>query len=320
MNERVLILPIGNYGFIPFSKKKNIYVKQVFNGSKDNLFRRAVHKAFLLKTDLFLQLPIKFQTGILKYIYSNWFNLLNKVDTIIAFDDKRENIPLLKMIHQLYPSKRLILWYWNNVDKSSVQPGKIDRKYIELWSFDPEDCKKYNMNYNVQFYPTENVKQINSKIKYDILYVGANKSQKRMDVLEKIKQKCEIEKIPYNFYVVKQFNKDLNTSISYRPFLKYSEILKLINETRGILDIIKENQSGLTLRPLEALFFDKKLITNNEKIVQHKIYNLNSENIYILGKDKRKLKDFVEMPVRHADNTALKHYYSFDNWLNNFFK
>ena len=122
------------------------------------------------------------------------------------------------------------------------------------------------------------------------------------------------------FYLVKQSKENIKTSIAYYPLLKYPQVLQLINRSSAILDITKNNQSGLTLRPLEALFFNKKLVTNNEDIIYHKIYKLNSANIYILGKEKKSLKEFIELPLNKSNTAQLKKYYSFDTWLSNFFK
>ena len=177
------------------------------------------------------------------------------------------------------------------------------------------------MKYNVQFYPQENViSDVNSSNDIALLYIGADKTQERVNILEKVKNLCLKEKIDFFFYLVKQSNENIKTSIPYRPLLKYSQVLQLINKSRAILDITKNNQSGLTLRPLEALFLDKKLVTNNKDIIYHKIYKLNSANIYILGKEKKSLKEFIYSPLNKRNTAYLKKYYSFDTWLSNFFK
>ena len=55
--------------------------------------------------------------------------------------------------------------------------------------------------------------------------------------------------------------------------LPYEENINRTLNANIIIDITKENQSGWTLRILEALFFNKKLITNNINILGSEIYS-----------------------------------------------
>ena len=91
----------------------------------------------------------------------------------------------------------------------------------------------------------------------------------------------------------------------------------MINESKAILDIVQENQTGITIRPLEALFFHKKLITNNKNIVSYKFYCQN--NIFIIGKDDiNTLKEFMELPWLEIDK-EVSDFYTFPKWIERFF-
>ena len=107
------------------------------------------------------------------------------------------------------------------------------------------------------------------------------------------------------------------------------EFYKLICQVRKgykpnyecILDITSSNQVGMSLRPLEALFFSKKLITNNPSILNSKLYNKN--NVYyfntnsVLGED---IKNFLARPYDDTYSEQLKSYYSFENWVKRFYE
>ena len=78
----------------------------------------------------------------------------------------------------------------------------------------------------------------------------------------------------------------------------------------------KEDIKGLTLRTLEALFFKKKLITNNRDIVNLQFYNAN--NIFVLGIDKlENLKIFMDKPYENIEQKVID-YYDFNEWLKRF--
>ena len=83
----------------------------------------------------------------------------------------------------------------------------------------------------------------------------------------------------------------------------------------------RKDQTGLTLRALEALFFRKKIITDNQDIKKYDFYNEN--NIYVLEnreneitKDEQKRiekflnKEFIEISEK------IKNKYTLENWIN----
>ena len=91
-----------------------------------------------------------------------------------------------------------------------------------------------------------------------------------------------------------------------------------------ILELTKKNQAGLTLRALEALFYEKKLITDNENIKEYDFYN--SNNIFILKQDeelnakkKKELEDFLRKDFKIVSKEVKKQY-TIENWLEKLIK
>jgi hypothetical protein len=83
-----------------------------------------------------------------------------------------------------------------------------------------------------------------------------------------------------------------------------------------VVDLVPEVQTGLSLRPLEALFFGKKLITNCKSIKNHPLYN--KTNIFILDEDSdADLLQFIKEPIAPQPQ-SIKEYYSFNEWLKRF--
>ena len=69
----------------------------------------------------------------------------------------------------------------------------------------------------------------------------------------------------------------------------------------------------MTLRPLEALQFKKKLVTDNKNIINYPFYR--KENIFILGTDDiDQLYDFINSPYVDIGEDIIR-YYHFENWL-----
>lgn len=233
--------------------------------------------------------------------YADWKNELSKYRTIILHASERtRTIP--KYIHKHYPDIRIIYWYWNPVNNESL-PSLTKDKNIECWSFDNDDCKKYGMNKNIQYYyDVSDIEKANSE--YDVYFVGHDKG--RMDTIEVFKEIFQKNNISYRFDIVK----DGDSNIPYK------DVQNRIAKSKTILEINQSGQSGCTLRALEALFFGKKLITTNVNIKKEDFYNKN--NIYIYNKEKRNIKDFIESPYDQS-SCKYKDNHTINAWFNNFF-
>lgn len=212
---------------------------------------------------------------------------------------------------------KIFLWYWNPVDKKT-NPKKIKSEHIEKWTFDTDDAKKYNLNYNKQYYfASKNINK-NKKIKNDLFFVGSDKGRGIYvnEIYSLLKEKGF--KLDFNL-VTKEKNKYNKEIIS--KFLSYDTILEKISESKGILEIVQKNQSGPTLRTLESLFFSKKLLTNNINLKNFDFYDEN--NILIIDIENidryiNEITSFLKKPYRKIDEKIIIDY-EFNNWLMRFF-
>ena len=58
-----------------------------------------------------------------------------------------------------------------------------------------------------------------------------------------------------------------------------------------VIDVGQSGQVGLTLRVMEAVFLNKKLITTNISVKSFDFYR--SSNIYVYGHEKRSIEEFL---------------------------
>lgn len=254
--------------------------------------------------NIFLRVLIKIKSPLVSKFYSpTWKkSIKNKENNIVIMFDNGfdENIP--KYIKKIDNNIKIILWLWNPVNKYSERYLKCN-DLDDIWSFDSSDVKKYNIKYNTQFY-TKNAKEVTIQINNDILYLGNAKNRKN-EIID-LRNKIERFKIRTNFIIVE--NK--------KDYISYDKYLELISKSKCIFDYNEKGQTGLTLRPMEALFLQKKLITNNKDIKNYNFYN--SNNIFILGEDNiEKIKDFIDSPYKKIDQKIID-YYDFEQWLKRF--
>lgn len=233
--------------------------------------------------------------------FNNWYKKLGDYDYLII-NINRLNHGLLSRILNANKDIKIKGWYWNTIDSTNY-PINYQTDRVEYYSFDKDDCKKYNLNYNIQYYSLDNL-ILNQNKEYDVYFVGRDKGRKK-----------EIESF---VKTAEKFNLILNiNTINGNNIIPYVDVKKELSKSRAVLEINKENQVGFTLRTLESLFFGIKLITNNASIIDSPIYR--KENIFIIGKDDyNQLLSFIYSPYNHEVD-IYKREYDINKWYSNFF-
>lgn len=306
---KLCLFPHQSDDYILENLKKNIKNQEVeiyYTYKEIGFLRRIFRKIHLLK----LRKILKFE----EYWYGEWKKKDKiKIKEIILFDSVID-FSIIDYIKKKYPGARVIFWYWNPI-KNPKDVKLLKDKKIEVWTFDEDDKKKYDLNYNTQFYFNTNYKENKVSIKNKIYFIGANKG--RLNKLIKFKSYFDNNKITFKFQVLdkKIQLKDRQIEILKSP-IKYSEIIKNIKESEALLEIVQENQKGLTLRTMESLFFNKKLITNNKNIKNYDFYSKN--NIYIIEDEANlKIDEFLNLPMEKIPE-KIKKKYEFYNWIERF--
>lgn len=256
--------------------------------------------------------------------YSNQLKHLHKFETIIVHISMETLEPVF-YLRKLYPDKRIIAWYCNVVF-NTTNPNLI-RDIAEVWSFDQEDCKKHNMKFNHQYYFKTYIPDIMPKPEYDVYFCGVEWG--RLDKILNIYDTLNEQGISNKFRIVGESIKSTTSQGRWgtRPipldlysenFISYDQMKTEAYKAKAILEINKTDQTGSTLRQMEAMFFQKKLITDNKNIVNEPYYDPN--NIFILGYDNiSKLPDFINSSINQINDRTINKY-DVINWINNFTK
>jgi len=300
---KVLMLYSGNDSFNEMFRKERNENKKCYS---QPLYSSKIKHNFLFKFIQFLGVYIF--NPLLFFIYGEWKNNINNYDLFII-PSRKPAIYAAKIIKKK-TNKRIIIWYWNAVTKKEINPYKCQKKGYETWSFDIDDCKKYNMKFGDQyFFNFSDIECNNAISKVDLFYIGKNKGE-RLTFINKLKKYLNDNNITYNINLCNSSNKNKN---SFSVKMDYEEVIQNIKLSKSILDLNIKEQSGLTMRPLEALYFNKKLITNNNKIIDYYAYE--KENTLIIENDNfDEIKTFLSKPTKKISNEKLN-YYKFDSWL-----
>lgn len=199
-----------------------------------------------------------------------------------------------------------ILYQWDsmkNFDYSSFIP-LFDR----ILTFDRRDSETDNrIEYLPLFYSSNIYKDNNNIRDIDLLFIGIWHSD-RLQILEKISEialqnnkriffKLYYPFIPWLWIRLKK-GKIMNSK-----FLTFKKIpLKRVNalylRSKCILDITNPDQSGITMRTIECIGANKKLLTTNCQIRKESFYT--EKNIYIFDRNKPKINfQFIEESVEY---------------------
>lgn len=274
---------------------------------------------FFAKKTLFLKIisriDRKLSINSSSFFYKkSWKNALGDYKQVILVAHP-DSIGIVSYLNKNFPDLKVIIWY-NNPIKYEISPKYFLNKNCEVWTFDLTDAKKYNLKYNRQYIdvtPIYKVSSENNPIIFDIVFVGQDKG--RLNELLELKNTFESNDLTVYYHITE--SKDSKIGYNYQKNINYQSLLRLESQSKVILEILQKGQKGISLRPLEALFLNKKLITNNPEILNEDFYC--SENIFIIGvNNKNDLKKFVQTPLKPISPDVILRY-SFENWIKNFF-
>ncbi len=291
INKHWIILQNKSLSLIdPFS----LYTNNIFEiyKSTNNYFDKLLKLfyRFFRKIHIIKEIPKSLEYN------KEWIKKIKQINNWILFFDNNSK-DLCKYIKQKNPFAHVFVFSW---DINFTPSNEIC--FDGVGTFDYLQAKNNNINYYSQFYAykKESLSLIHEqKTKYKFCFLGHQKS--RIELINQIKSLCD-EISGQSYWKIVKNEKDTIPYINYLSTLINSDC---------IVDIVVPEQSGLSLRPMEALFFNKKLITNNTYIKNCDFYNPN--NIFIYGIDKD-LNNFMALPLIKIEDVVKKNY-TIEEWV-----
>lgn len=195
-----------------------------------------------------------------------------------------------------------------------MKPDYCKKYGCEVWSFNKNDCEKYGMKFGDTYYfNIEKLSNTSDKPICDLFFIGVDKPG-RIEMMNNIERYCTSNGFVTDINLTVNPERKADSIYNYSPRMRYDEVIEYIINSKTILDLNQPSQSGLSLRPLEALLLKKKLITNNQSIIKYRAYDKN--NTFILKKnDFDGLAEFLSSPYIESDSDLFD-FYRFESWLN----
>jgi hypothetical protein len=243
-----------------------------------------------------------------------------------VFIIKGENLTneAIDIIKKKNPNAKWVLYLWDSVSRV---PGskKIFHQFHEIYSFDRMDCiSNSDLKFNPLFYREEYARHSQGSMALTDLYFLGWYHSDRLKLIEKVIVFCRENNLKHNIKLYVGFFSYLThfiTGNELKHFKKYL-IHKPISATENVNSILNSNctldiahplQNGLTMRTIELVGAQRKIITTNADIVNYDFYN--EDNVLILDRSNPVLNiDFFRQPYKELDKGIVQQY-ALSNWL-----
>lgn len=254
----------------------SVTIKNEVSNFSNSILKRMLKAHFSNKLNNIIYLPFK-------GIWNNHFSirpdeLCSGINYIIFQTGVKYSPTYIKMLKEKYNTK-IILYMPDTIENIGIAYDKQSferyKKYYQIdrcFSFDPQDCEKYDMEF-FDFYSFVRTDDLYAE-STDLLYIGNYRNYERLEILKDVVEKTRGKlnyKIRLNSVPGDKINECVGIEVN-QP-MNYNEIVAYTKKTKCILEILNNGQKGNTLRFKEAVCYNKKLLTNNENAINSKYYN-----------------------------------------------
>lgn len=222
--------------------------------------------------------------------FFNLPNLCAKADILFVMDwalVEMDNLEILERCRRNNSNLKIFLYLINQIGcgdadyRKDVQTFKKrynSFKWDKVFSFDKRDCAKYGFHYmGFNYYSMKTIKMVSNPTKD--LFFAACYSSSREKMICDIYNSLTKSGVDCDFHI-KLFKEGYDTMIdgihymtNGEKMLLYEDYLKKAQNCKCILEIIRPGQEAPTLRYMEAVCYNKKLLTNNTQITEYPYYN-----------------------------------------------
>lgn len=320
-----------------FSYDVKMKMKMEELGAKVDIFdERPIKSAFnraLLKVVPILFTPItkRYYTRLIKKLKFNIYNY------VFIYGPDMITPSIMKKLRANFPNAVLIAYCADSIYKKR-RYERIIRYFDKFFTYDRKDYDFYSIKYDnlyfrPLFYLDKYILDINGietqTHTYDWSFIGTIHSD-RQKIINYFIDYSKIHNLKYFNYPYLQskfifwfykftkssFRNKKITDFKYKK-IDSEEIFTILKNSKFILDMQHPKNTGLTMRTIESIAMQCKIITTNEDIINYDFYN--SDNIEIIPRENIIIqKNFFDKPLSIISKKILKRY-SLDCWIKDIF-
>ena len=321
-NKRILFFSPTFFGYNQKIKKKMEELGAIVDMFDERSVSKNWQKA-LLKIN-----PNIFRNKTEKYYFDILQNIEHiQYDYVFFIKSEMPTSKVLSIYKKTFKDSKFCLYMYDSMRNiPNIEKKLVFFDYIS--SFDRQDCINHKeLHFRPLFYCDDfkRTPKENEKYKYDLCFIGTIHSDRYKIIKKIIKNANENElrmyvypflqsKFVYYWYKLtkSEFKKSKINEFKFIP-LSSLEISEIVDESKIIIDIQHPKQTGLTMRTIEMLGMNKKIITTNEDIKNYDFFDEN--NIKIINREDNYF-DFTDLKSDYVNlDDSIYSYYSLSSWI-----
>lgn len=260
--------------------------------------------------------------------------LNNEYDVFLSLNGTSITTQIVNNIKQLNKGIKTVLYAWDGFKYLNFKP--IENAFENRYSFDLDDCLENNNWHLLPFYHLCKY-QRSKEHKYDLFCIGTNHDN-RLEFIRKIvtnidsnKHRLLIKILPLKYsliaylkmIVLSPINKRCRMTLLFKlglierrfklnKMISVEEYNQLLDQSKCIIDDVREGQAGLSPRFIWALAANKKILTSNTEAYDYAF--VNHENTCVISKHNPQVpKHFFNSRTETKRSELLDTLY-IDNW------
>ncbi len=290
----------------------------------------------------FMKALIRFRPELVSTLSDAYFDRIianardYQYDVVFVIKGEAFSAQRIEQLRQSQPLARFLYYSWDSLANFKNSKEKF-ACFDKVYSFDRRDCQDNQVRhlplFYVRAYEDLAVHQpvIQQDEVIDLLFLGSIHSD-RYAVVQRIWQSAkrvmpQVKLFAYFFYQsrwVFLLRKIFDAQFRLVPWndvewnsLDTSQTLSLVARCKIMIDIHHPRQSGLTMRTIESLGAQKKIITTNPDVVNYDFYC--PKNVLVVDRLMPVIPaEFIQSPYVMPDQSVYAKY-SLRCWLNEIF-
>ncbi len=265
---------------------------------------------------------------------ARWFerSFLDKLDQldpslfthVLVIKGEGLSLRVATKIRQTLESASMGLYLWDSVDNVK---GVLDivSAFDSVATFDPVDSKTLGWTYRPLFGRNIEAKRdIAAPDKFDWCFIGTIHSD-RHRVIHRLRQRCGRQAKTFVFayfqsplMLLIRLLVDWTLWIAPKGTLSTkqmpaTEVAQKVENSRAVLDVEHPRQRGFTMRTIETLLAEKKLVTTNKYILTSNLYH--PSRVVLINRTAPDIPaKFLDQPYLGVPD-SLRNYYSCEGWV-----
>lgn len=260
--------------------------------------------------------------------YNKNTNLDKNYDYVFVVNGQTLSNEILCLWRENFKKAKFILYMWDSfANRKDVL--NVLKLYDFSFTFDPSDSEKYGIIFRPLFFSKGFEASDVQSISWDISFIGTAHSD-RYAIVKKVSEKLNKNlrsffylylQARWVYWVYKVINRNYRNALisefNFSP-IKKNEVQNVFISSFAILDIEHPKQNGLTMRTLETLGSQKKLITTNRQIVFYEFYS--EDNICLIDRLNPVVPESFFMTPYKEVPPEIYQKYRLEGWVDEIFE